>query len=94
MTGLSEILFLIFLLSGILILPRMLNPAPPKKDTDTFTRLSKKKRAAIVASILYPIVCAVAIKPWDGQLLLFAATGTAPVALAWAVYWVLSAPRQ
>ena len=93
-TGVSEILVLILLISGILILPRMLKPAPPKNAADTLGRLSKKKRAAIVASILYPIVCAMVIKPWSGQLLLFSATGPAPVALAWAVYWVLSAPRK
>jgi len=93
-TGVSEILVLILLISGILILPRMLKPAPPKNAADTLGRLSKKKRAAIVASILYPIVCAMVIKPWSGHLLLFSATGPAPVALAWAVYWVLSAPRK
>jgi hypothetical protein len=93
-TGVSEILVLILLISGILILPRMLKP-PPAGNTGKLTaRLSQKKRAAIVASILYPAACAWIIKPWEGHLMAFLAMGPAPVALAWAIYWVISAPRK
>jgi hypothetical protein len=93
-TGVSEILVLILLISGMLILPRMLKPPPDNNSQTTLLRLSKKKRAAIVASILFPIACAMIIKPWEDHAVLFAAIGFAPVAIAWAVYWILSAPKK
>jgi len=93
-TGVSEILVLILLISGLLIVPRMLKPPPENNTQNAVLRLSKKKRAAMVASVLFPIACALIIKPWQGHAVLFAAIGFAPVALAWAVYWVLSAPKK
>jgi hypothetical protein len=93
-TGVSEILVLILLISGILILPRMLKPPPARDTGKKIVRLSQKKRAAIVASILYPLACALVIKPWEGHLMTFSALGFIPVVLAWAVYWVISAPRK
>ncbi len=94
MTGVSEILVLILLISGILILPRMLKPQPTENPGKKLVRLSRKKRAAIVASILYPIAVTLVIKPWEGPWLLFAATGPVPVILAWAVYWIVTAPKK
>jgi hypothetical protein len=94
LTGVSEILVLILLISGILILPRMLKPPPAGNSGKKIARLSKKKRAAIVASILYPVACALVIKPWEGHLVVFTAMGPAPVVLGWAIYWVVSAPKK
>ncbi|MCF8124719.1 MAG: hypothetical protein K9J51_00670 [Desulfotignum sp.] len=94
MTGISEILVLILLISAILILPRMLKPPPARNPGEKIARLSKKKRAAIVASILFPGVCALVIKPWEGHLVMFASIGLVPMVLAWAFYWVASAPRK
>ncbi len=94
MTGVSEILVLILLISCILILPRMFKPQPAASPKEKIARLSRKKRAAIVASILYPIAVALLIKPWDGHFLKFAVIGLVPVTLAWAVYWVAAAPKK
>lgn len=94
MTGISEILVLILVISGILILPRMLKPPPAGSSRKKLTRLSRKKRAAIVASILFPAAWTFVIKPWEGSLVLFGVIGLVPVALAWAIYWVFSAPRK
>lgn len=94
MTGVSEILVLILLISGILILPRMLKPQPTETPGKKIARLSRKKRGAIVASILYPIATILVIKPWEGAWLLFAAIGLVPVILAWAVYWIVTAPKK
>lgn len=93
-TGISEILVLILLISGILILPRMLKPQPTSDPKEKLARLSQKKRAAIVASVLYPIAVALVIKPWEGPVLKFAITGLVPVIFAWAVYWVVTAPKK
>ncbi|MFU8769427.1 MAG: hypothetical protein ACNA7H_06780 [Desulfotignum sp.] len=94
MTGISEILVLILLISGILILPRMLKPPSAGSSGKKTADLSRKKRAAIVASVLFPAVCALVIKPWEGSFLLFGLSGLVPVALAWAIYWVVSAPGK
>jgi hypothetical protein len=93
-TGVSEILVLILLISCILILPRMLKPQPAASPKEKIARLPRKKRAAIVASILYPIAVALVIKPWEGHLLKAAVIGLVPVVLAWAVYWVVAAPKK
>ncbi|MCA1794385.1 MAG: hypothetical protein ABR534_01605 [Desulfotignum sp.] len=94
MTGVSEILVLILLISGILILPRMLKPPPAGKAGKKMGRLSQKKRSAIVISIVFPVACALVIKPWEGHVLMFGAVGLVPVALGWAFYWILSAPKK
>ena len=94
MTGVSEILVLILLISGILILPRMLKPQPTETPGKKIARLSRKKRAAIVASILYPFAAILVVKPWEGPWLLFGAIGPVPVVLAWAVYWIATAPKK
>jgi hypothetical protein len=93
-TGVSEILVLILLISGILILPRMLKPQPTETPGKKIARLSRKKRTAIVASILYPIAAILIIKPWEQAWLLFAVIGLVPVILGWAVYWIVTAPKK
>ncbi len=94
MTGISEILVLILLISGILILPRVLKPQSTDTPRRKIARLSWKKRAAIVASVLYPTSAALAIKPWAGPWLRFAIIGLVPVILSWAVYWIAVAPKK
>jgi hypothetical protein len=93
LTGVSEILVLILLISGILILPRLFKPAPrqvkAKKEI-----LSKTKRAGIVVSVLVPIIAAVTLKPWNDNLVLFVCLGVIPVALGWSLVWVLAAKKQ
>ncbi|MCG8687912.1 MAG: hypothetical protein MI892_23750 [Desulfobacterales bacterium] len=96
MTGISEVLVLILLITGILILPRMLKPAP-KKATNTKVAsgpVSMKMRAGIVASILFLIICTLVIKPWQGDLILFISIGILPVALIWSIFWIFSAKNK
>ncbi|MCG8565177.1 MAG: hypothetical protein MI747_08850 [Desulfobacterales bacterium] len=95
MTGISEILFLIFLIAALLILPRMFkSPSSPSKSAPRGRTLGKRMRLAIVASFLYPLVAAGILKPWQGQLLAFAGKGILPVILFWALIWILSAPKK
>ncbi len=93
MTGVSEILILILLISGILILPRMFKPAP-KKTQATNKPMSMKMRTGIVVSAVFPIIAALGIKPWNGNLVLFSLIGIVPVALAWAIVWILAAQKK
>lgn len=94
MTGVSEILVLILLICGILILPRMMKPMPRGGGQAPALALNKKRRAGIVVSILFPIVAAMVIKPWEGNLVLFIGAGIGPVALAWAAVWIMAGPRK
>ncbi len=94
MTGISEILFLIFLITALLILPRFFKPAPGPKPGKKVRRLGKKMRAALVVSLAYPLVLAGVLRPWDGGLLLYAGLGILPVILTWALFWVFSAPED
>ena len=95
LTGISEVLVLILLICGILIIPRMLKPAPAsagrKKQIRTF---GPKLRAGIVISVIYPVVCTLIIKPWQGDTVLFISVALLPVALAWALVWILSAKKN
>jgi len=93
LTGVSEILVLILLISGILILPRMFKPAP-KQIKNKKKPLSKAKRIGIVVSVLIPIIAAVGLKPWSGDLVLFVFIGILPVALGWSLVWIMAVKKH
>jgi len=94
LTGVSEILVLILLISGILILPRMFKPAPVKTRRQKPPPLSKVKKAGIVLSVLIPLSAAMGLKPWSGNLVLFVCIGIIPVVLAWALVWIMAAQKK
>ncbi len=98
MTGASEILVLVLLISGILILPRFFKNEPVKKGS-TFSpankikNLSIKARAAIFLTIAYPVCIALILRPWESNSNWFLITGIAPVVIAWSVKWILGGPK-
>jgi len=95
LTGISEILVLVLLICGILILPRMFKPAPKSlKKKAGPTPFTMKLRAGIVVSILFPLLFALILKPWQGDLILYVSIGILPVALAWALIWILAAQKK
>lgn len=94
MTGVSEILVLILLISGILILPRMFKPVPKAVQGKKNKPLSKNVRAGIVISVMVPMAAAISLEPWNGNFILFVSIGIMPVALAWALAWIVSAKKQ
>lgn len=96
MTGISEILVLILLICGLLIIPRMFKPAPTKAGTalKPAKSFSAKMRAGIVASVLVPVAAALILQPWKGNALVFFTAGILPVALAWGLFWILSARKH
>ena len=96
MTGISEILVLIVLILGILILPRMLKPqpAPSKRPRSANSKfMNMKMRAGIVISVLFPVITALVMKPWQGDLVFYLIVGILPVALGWAVFWILGGKK-
>ncbi|WP_020588987.1 hypothetical protein [Desulfobacter curvatus] len=97
MTGISEILVLILLILCILIVPRMITPKPSgkKKKTRPSARgFTMKMRIAIVLSAAVLIISALWAKPWQGQILMFIASGVLPVALGWSLVWIFSARKK
>ena len=94
MTGVSEILVLILLISGILILPRMFKPAPKTLVNRKAFVLSSKMRMGIVLSILVPMILALVLKPWKSHLILYIFIGIVPVALAWAFVWIQAGQKK
>ena len=97
MTGISEILVLVLLILCILILPRMIpgKPAAKRKKTGLSAGMfTMKIRAAIVLSVTIIIISALVTKPWLGGIPMFILSGILPVALGWALVWILSAQRK
>ncbi|MCW8801372.1 MAG: hypothetical protein OQK71_10630 [Desulfobacter sp.] len=97
MTGISEILLLIFLILCILIVPRIISPKPPgeRKKTKPSPRVfTIKLRSAIVLSAAIIIISALWTKPWQGQISMFIVSGILPVALGWSLVWIFSAQKK
>lgn len=94
MTGISEILVLILLITGILILPRMFKPAPAREKTKPVQAFSMKMRAGIVLSVIFPLAASILLKPWEDNLMLFLGIAVFPIILAWAVVWILAANKK
>lgn len=90
MLGLQEILIISAIVVGAILIPRMAHqnkPAPrlvrpPKK-------LSGRKRLAIAASLIFPLVMAAVMKPWQNDPIMFLYIGVGPVILGWLLFWVL-----
>lgn len=96
MTGISEILVLVLLIACILILPRLFKGEPAKKIS---TSKKQKKftaniRFGIVLTLVYPIVMALYIKPWNENIILFVSFGIIPVFLVWAVVWIIAGEKN
>jgi len=97
LTGISEFLLLILVIACIFILPRMFQgkSIPQKKDgREMLNRLPAKTRGGIVASVAYPLLLALYLKPWQGNGVAFVSYGIFPVFLVWALVWILSARKK
>ena len=97
MTGISEILVLVLLIACILILPRMFKgdePAAKKKSALPIKKLGTKARIGIVLSIVYPVVMALYLKPWDDQLIAYFSFGVFPVLLIWSMIWIIAGKKK
>jgi len=94
LTGITEILVLFLLICAVLIVPRMMAPAPKKSTARKGKkRLTARLRAGIVLSGLVPVVVALVLKPWAGNIISFVIFGILPIALAWGWFWIISARK-
>ena len=94
LTGISEILVLVLLICLILIVPRMMKPAPRNVAPKPARKLTSRMRAGIVASIILPVAAALFVKPWEGRITLYFLIGIFPVILSWSVVWILAGKKK
>ena len=96
-SGIQEILIIVLIISGIFLVPRMMNPRPaPQKVVMRRAplKLSWALRLAVILSILWPVACALYFKPWQQNLIPFATVGIGPVAIGWSIKWVLAGMKN
>ena len=90
MSGFMEIILIIAVVLAIFMLPRLLNRQQDNETRQPYPglRLTGWKRVAIVATLLWPALIALYIKPWNSGWHIFLYLGIGPVALAWGIAWV------
>lgn len=96
-SGVQEILLIALIILGIFLVPRMLKPGPmPQKIVlrRPFQKLSWGHRLSVVLSVLWPAICALYLKPWQQDMVIFAVVGIGPVAIGWSLKWVLAGVKH
>ena len=96
MLGLQEILIISAFVAGAIIIPRMVNqnkPAP-RRLVRPQKRLSGRGRLAIAASVVFPLIVAAVMQPWQNNPINYLYIGLGPVILAWLLFWVLQGYRR
>ncbi len=91
MSGLQEILVLVLIVVVLFFLPRLVSrPAQATRPPVRVKPIAGKWRLALFLSAVWLVVAALWLKPWGGNLTLFAGVGALPVLLFWGVVWVLT----
>jgi len=96
MSGITEILLIVAILLGIFMLPRLMARKPAQADQTRVegTPLTGRMRFAILASLLWPVLVAFFLRPWNSHWFAFFYIAVGPVALIWGIYWVCSGFRK
>ncbi len=94
MSGFQEILIIALILLAILYLPRRTRDARSIRRIRPQKDLSPGIRMALVASLIWPMVSAWFLRPWEEDPIRFLYLGLVPVALGWAFWWVASGYRK
>lgn len=95
MSGLQEILVLIIIVIVLFFLPRMVSrPAQVPKPPVQIKQIPGKWRLAVFLSLVWLVVTALWLKPWQGSPVMFAGVGALPVLLFWGGVWVLTGYRR
>jgi len=96
MSGITEILLIIAIILGIFMLPRLMSRKPEqvRQCREGEPPLSGRMRVAILASLLWPVLAAFFLKPWNSHWVVFLYVAVGPVALIWGIYWVASGFRK
>ena len=92
-SGMQELLLIVLIVLGIFLVPRMIKPMPaPRKAMlrRPAVRSTRALRLAIILSVLWPAACALYLKPWQQNGILFVTLGIGPVVLGWSLRWVLA----
>jgi len=91
-----EVLLIVAIIVGIFMLPRLMarNPERELQPPVHISVLTGKMRFAILVSLLWPVLTAFFMEPWNGRWPLFSYIGVGPVALIWGIYWVFSGFRK
>ncbi len=92
----TEILVIVAIAVGIIMLPRLTGKRTEKTDRQSsgLSGITGWMRLAIMASLLWPAIMAVFLKPWNHHWPLFIYIAMGPVALLWGIFWVLSGFRK
>ena len=96
-SGIQELLLIVLIALGIFLVPRMMKPLPPPPKTmlrRPALSLSWTIRLAIMLSVLWPLVCALYLRPWQQNTIAFVTVGLGPVALGWSLKWVLAGMKN
>ncbi len=89
MPGYQEILIVSAIVMGFIFLPRMMaRPKSVPKLSPPRKRLSGSRRAVLALSVLYPLIVAAIMQPWQNSWLAYLYMGPGPVVVIWLVYWV------
>ena len=96
MSGLMEILLIVAIILGILLLPKMLSNQPKQVIQQPYPGLNLTgwNRLAIVASLLWPMLTAFYLKPWNNHWHLFFYIAAGPLIVGWGTFWVISGFRK
>jgi len=96
MSGVTEILLIIAIILGIFMLPRLMSGKAEqvRQRSEGGSPLSGRMRFAILASLLWPVLMAFFLKPWNSRWVVFFYTAIGPVALIWGISWVVAGFRR
>lgn len=93
MSGLQEIILILLLALALFVLPRMAGRNRPLAEASRHHRLiphrlTGRMRLALTLSIVWPLLAALFMRPWEGDWLTFACAGPGVVAIAWCFLWI------
>ncbi len=94
MSGFHEILLIAVILLAILFVPRMMPRKIENRPKQPPLMLSRNKRIAIAASVLFPVAVAGFLQPWRKDLIPFLYMGLGPVFLGWLFYWIKTGRKK
>jgi hypothetical protein len=95
LSGVQEILVILLIVLAIFFIPRLGGRKAPDRHRppDAARRLRTLPvhfRLAIVVSVLWPAAAAAYFQPWHRDPIPFFYIGLGPVALVWAIGWVVA----
>jgi hypothetical protein len=91
LSGLQEILVLVIIVIVLFFLPRMVpRPSQAPKPAVQIKQIPGKWRLAVFVSLVWLVVAALWLKPWQGSIVLFAGLGALPILIFWGAVWVIT----